>query len=76
MKNEANTVSILYYVAEDFVKLPRLRKFHIGVDMKYIDIDEVDLTEEEIELRVFKGMYKTNSLSEFVNIVYKAKYDD
>ncbi len=76
MKNQSNTVSILYYVAEDFVKLSRLRKFHIGVDMKFIDIEESFLTEEEIEYRVFTGMYNTSALSEFVNIVYKAKYDD
>jgi hypothetical protein len=69
------TAEVLYYVAEDFVKLTFLQKFNIGLDLKFIDPQEVELSEEEVEERVFTGMYRTHKLSEFVNLVYKVMHD-
>lgn len=72
---QVKTAEILYHVAEDFVTLSFIQKFNIGLEMKFLKPEEVQLTESQIEERIFKAMYRDHKFSEFVKLVYRVRHE-
>lgn len=71
VKSDMKTAEVLYCIALDFIKLSFLQKFNMGVEMQFIRPEEIEITEEELEERIFVGMYRKHKLTDFVNVLYK-----
>lgn len=71
VKVDIKTAEVLYCIAQDFIKLSFLQKFNLGIEMKLIRPEEVEITEADLEERIFTGMYQQHKLSDFVNVLYK-----
>lgn len=75
MVETPNPASVLYHVAEDFVKLSYVQKFNIGLELNVLFAQDVDLYDEfALEEVIFSAMYRRHKLSEFVVLVYKVRY--
>jgi len=75
MVKNVGTAEILYYLAEDFVKLTFPQKFRIGMKLGLIRPEDVNLSDDEIDHIIFIGMYKKNKFEEFTTCVYNALWE-
>lgn len=63
--------TVLYHVAEDFIKLSYTQKFHIGLELKILFNGTTFIHERQLETFIFTQMYKRNKLEEFSQLVFK-----
>lgn len=71
-KVDSGTISLLYMLAEDYLKLPWVARFNVGRDMKIIDEwDIYNRTEDEIDELIFTTVVKKDLIAVFVNFIYK-----
>lgn len=67
---------LLYYLAQDFIRLSAKDKFRIGKEMHLLDpFDVLALTEEDAERRIFSEAYKRGKLETLIRKIYEGQYD-
>lgn len=70
------SISILYYVAVDFLDLSFSQKMNLGIELGLLNTaDLYETNESRIEKLIFKRMKSSGKFEDFVKIVYKIKHE-
>jgi hypothetical protein len=65
-------LKIWEYIAYDYLQLSYVAKFNIGLELKLYEPQDMYMDEDDLDLKIFKAVYKSQRPAPFVELIYKA----